>query len=216
MVMAFFDFDNTLIRGDSQALEIGYLMRRRQLRSPDLLRLGLTHWLYRRRLASSEQMVRACIRIYRGLSIQDVRDRTAGFHETVIRPLYLPQMRRRLDAHRRQGHACVLVSASVPHLLEPAAAELGIDCLICTRLESGAAGRLTGRPKGPVCVGAVKSIQAGNLALRQGADLADAWAYSDHDADAAFLAAVGHPVAVNPTPRLRKTAHEAGWPVMNI
>ena len=143
--IAFFDFDNTVIRDDSQYLEIRYLMRRHRIRLADVIRIGVAHWLYRRQWVSSDQIVRACIRIYRDLSPEAVENQTAAFHQTEIRPRYVPAMGRRIAEHRHQGHVCVLLSASVPHLLEPAAREIGFDHLICTRLESDTAGRFTGR-----------------------------------------------------------------------
>ena len=148
-VIAFFDFDNTLIGDDSQGLEIRYRMRRRRIRPVDVIRIGVTHWLYRHHWVSSDQIVRACIRIYRGLSPEAVEKQTATFHQTEIRPLYVPAMGRRITEHRRQGHVCVLLSASVPHLLEPAAREIGFDHLICTRLEIDTAGRFTGPARRP-------------------------------------------------------------------
>lgn len=214
-VIAFFDFDNTLIRDDSQGLEIRDLMRRRRIGPVDVLRIGVIHWLYKHHRVSSDRIVRACVRIYRDLSPEDVRKQTATFHETEIRPRYVPAVRHRLADHQRQGHVCVILSASVPHLLEPAAKELGVDHLICSRLETNHQGLYTGKPDGPVCLGAEKTLQARALAQRIGSDLTDAWAYTDHHADTPFLWAVGNPVAVNPTPRLRRTAEKAGWTIIS-
>ena len=214
-VIAFFDFDNTLIGDDTQGLEIRYLMRRRRVGPVDLLRIGAIHWLYKRHLLSSDRIVRACVRIYRGLGPEEVVNQTAGFHEAEIRPRYVPAVHRRLAEHHRLGHICVILSASVPHLLEPAARDLGVDHLICTRLETDRQGLYTGKPDGPVCVGTEKTSQAQALARRLGSDLTIAWAYTDHHADTAFLGAVGNPVAVNPTPRLRTTAEKAGWTIMD-
>lgn len=210
-IIAFFDFDNTLIDEDSQGLEIGFLMKRRRIPPLDLVRIGLHHWLYRRHRISSERMVRACVRIYRGLSPEALGQRTAGFHQRRIRPRYVPAVRHRFFRHLRDGHVCVIISASVPHLLRPAVQELGAHHLICTRLETDAAGKLTGRPHGPVCVGAEKTRQALELADGLGTNLSRAWAYSDHHADLDFLSAVGHPVAVNPSPELKKIARKNRW-----
>lgn len=213
-IIAFFDFDNTLIHDDSQGLEIGFLMDRRKIRLLDLVRIGLHHWLFKRHLASSEQMVRTCIRIYRSLSPEALGLQTAGFHQECIRPRYAPAVRQRFARHLEDGHVCVIISASVPHLLRPAAQELGAHHLICTRLETDGAGKFTGRPRGPVCVGAEKTQQALELAAEHGTDLSRAWAYSDHHADLDFLCAVGRPVAVTPTPHLRRIANRKRWPIL--
>jgi hypothetical protein len=51
------------------------------------------------------------------------------------------------------------------------------------------------------------------LADTLGIDLAESWAYSDSATDVPMLAAVGHPVAVNPDRELLRVARERGWAV---
>jgi phosphatidylglycerophosphatase C len=63
----------------------------------------------------------------------------------------------RLRWHMEQGHRVVIVSASPELYLESVAKELGVDGLICTRLEVGADGKLTGRYDGLNCRGAEKA-----------------------------------------------------------
>ena len=50
-------------------------------------------------------------------------------------------------------------------------------------------------------------------AERDGIDLAASYAYSDSITDEPMLAAVGHPVAVNPDRALARVAAERGWEV---
>jgi putative phosphoserine phosphatase/1-acylglycerol-3-phosphate O-acyltransferase len=47
-------------------------------------------------------------------------------------------------------------------------------------------------------------------------DLADCWGYADSHYDTSFLAALGHPVAVNPDRRLRAAALSRQWPVIHF
>jgi phosphoserine phosphatase len=47
-------------------------------------------------------------------------------------------------------------------------------------------------------------------------DLKTAWAYGDHSSDQPLLSMVGHPVAVNPTPALRRIAQRNQWPVLDL
>ena len=50
-------------------------------------------------------------------------------------------------------------------------------------------------------------------AQERGVDLADCWAYADSVSDLPMLAAVGHPVAVNPDEALRKVAKERDFAI---
>jgi len=53
-------------------------------------------------------------------------------------------------------------------------------------------------------------------ALQEGIDLAESCAFSDSSADVPMLSAVGHPVATNPTRRLRRIAIEKNWPILEL
>jgi len=146
-------------------------------------------------------------------------DRPAGW----VGDLYREVMGRRLSTtmadlvrvHRKRGHLPVILSASLYHLIKPLATELGIVHILCTELEVDSGGLFTGRAAGPVCVGQYKADQAVRLAHRLNVDLAASYVYSDHHADMQLFTAVGHPVAVSPTPRLRWTALRRNWKIIS-
>jgi hypothetical protein len=54
------------------------------------------------------------------------------------------------------------------------------------------------------------------MAVREGIDLANSYAYSDSITDLPMLELVGHPVAVNPDSELLRVARQEGWRVMHI
>jgi phosphatidylglycerophosphatase C len=113
----------------------------------------------------------------------------------------------RLAWHREQGHEVVLVSASLDVYLEPAARRLGADALLCTRLEVGAGGRLTGELAGGNCRGDAKArrllgwLGATGEELPPGVDL---WAYGDSPGDAAMLALASRPANLHRGLRRRR------------
>jgi len=53
------------------------------------------------------------------------------------------------------------------------------------------------------------------FAEEQGIDFAESWFYSDSITDMPMLERVGHPVAVNPDPRLRLEAKRRNWPILD-
>jgi len=214
-VAAFFDFDHTLIHGDSQGLEIEYLFRNGYLSPGRLVPIVIANFFFKRHLVRADQIVRVCLRIYRGRPIGQPKAWAPDLYATEIRPRLSDAMTTLVQTHRQAGHLPVILSASLRHLIEPAAGELGIQHVLCTRLESDAQGRYTGRTEGPVCVGRHKVRQAVRLAERLGVDLAASYGYTDHHADRQLLAAVGHPVAVSPTPRLRRCARQQNWRIIS-
>jgi phosphoserine phosphatase len=83
---------------------------------------------------------------------------------------------------------------------------------VCTYLEAED-GRLTGRIVPPVCYGPGKVVWAERFAAEHRVDLSASYFYTDSITDLPLLEQVGHPVAVNPDPRLRRLARRQGWPV---
>ncbi|MEO1336693.1 MAG: haloacid dehalogenase-like hydrolase, partial [Myxococcota bacterium] len=70
-------------------------------------------------------------------------------------------------------------------------------------------------PKTPMCFGRGK-LELGRAYLESHDErLNDATFYTDSMSDLPMMEAVGHPVAVNPDPRLRRTAKDRGWPIVD-
>ena len=105
----------------------------------------------------------------------------------------------RLRRHRELGHRVVIVSAS----LEPYLAALGdllrVDAVLCTLLEVGPDGRLTGRLDGANCRGPEKARRLRDWLRATGLEAAEVWAYGDSSGDDALLAIADHPVRVRHT-----------------
>ncbi len=96
----------------------------------------------------------------------------------------------RIRWHQTRGHEVVLVSASLTAYLAPLARRLGIDAVLATRLEvDTTSGRLTGRLSGPNVRGPEKVVR-----LQQWLDGADTelWAYGDSSGDNELLARADH------------------------
>ena len=112
----------------------------------------------------------------------------------------------RLRRHRELGHTVILASASLDPYLVPLGRSLGVDAVVCTVLERGKDGRLTGRLVGANCRGAEKARRV--RGWLQELDLADAelWAYGDSSGDDELLALADRPlrvdgIRVDPEPR---------------
>jgi HAD superfamily hydrolase (TIGR01490 family) len=211
---AFFDFDNTLIRGDSQAMEVH--LRFRHERHPEVFALRLIPTMVLGLLAGLDLVSQgvhnqAYLSTYRGSKDVDLMKQGEGLFQKEIRRAFIPQALEIMAAHRRAGEAIVIVSATPHHILTPVDRYLRPDFLICTRLETDTLGRCTGRSQGAICIGAEKAKRIRDLAACHRLDLAAAHAYSDHHVDLPMLTSVGHPQVVNPTKELEKTARKHGW-----
>jgi phosphatidylglycerophosphatase C len=102
-----------------------------------------------------------------------------------------PHVVARVESHRACGHSVVLVSASLDAYLEPFAALVGADAVLCTRLEV-LDGRVTGRLAGANCRGDEKVARLAGVR----ASASTLWAYGDSRDDEAMLRVADHPVWV--------------------
>jgi HAD superfamily hydrolase (TIGR01490 family) len=211
----FFDFDNTLICGDSQDLEIRWLFRQRRLPIGFMLRVAAAVWFYRRGALSSNDAVRLCLTHYRGRRLADVERDAERFFREVVTERFFDKTLDEMARHRAAGRPFFILSASPRHLIEPAARFLGAADCRCTKLEIGPGGLLTGLVDGLVMHGEEKAVAVRQLARKHRLSLRESFAYSDHEADIAFLEAVGHPTAVRPTKKLTAYAKLKNWSIIN-
>lgn len=211
---AFFDFDETLLDTASSRLGIRYLWERRLVSRGFILKALVAGFLYRRHWISDEQTSRILLRLYRNRRLADFKEGAAPFYQEVLRPRLAPNTLARVAYHRKQSHCLVLISGSIRYMLEPVAKDLEFEHLLCTDLEEGPDGLLTGRPKGPLCLDTTKRRLAIELAQSNGIDLERSYAYGNHQADLPLLESVGFPCVVEPTGPLRRIALARNWPIL--
>jgi HAD superfamily hydrolase (TIGR01490 family) len=215
-IAAFFDFDKTLIDVESPKLGIRYLWGRGQVSPLFILKIIIANILYKRNLISDESMAKVLISFYRNKQLAQFKAGAKEYYQEVIKPHLAPNIAAKVRKHKDEGHILILISAGLRYLLEPVADDLGFDHLICTDLEIGEDGKLTGYPDGPVCADSYKRVYATLLANDLDLDLDLSYAYSDHHADIPLLELVGYPNVVEPTVQLRKVAMQRGWPILSF
>jgi putative phosphoserine phosphatase/1-acylglycerol-3-phosphate O-acyltransferase len=147
----------------------------------------------------------------RGWGVADV-ERVAASAAVELELAVMPFAPSLLDEHRRTGRVVVLATATPEPLVAPLARRLGVDHVVATRWRRDD-GRYTGELDGPVLRGRSKLDAVRAWAGGHRVALGSSWAYADSYADSLLLAAVGHPVAVNPDPALAAVALLRGWPV---
>ena len=121
----------------------------------------------------------------------------ADFARSFVVPRLREDTTARLRRHQELGHVVLLASASLEPYLGPLGAELGLDGVVCTRLERDAYGRLTGRLVGANCRGPEKARRVREWLAEAGLENAELWAYGDSAGDDELLAAADHPVRVD-------------------
>ncbi|MFI6346714.1 HAD family hydrolase [Streptomyces sp. NPDC050560] len=127
---------------------------------------------------------------------------------------YIDATVRALRAHQEAGHLTVVVSGSWLPCLQPVADDLGIDRVLCTRPETDAEGRLTGRVAHAM-FGAHKAAAAFTTMAAHRAAPEDCYAYADDAGDLDLLGAVGNAAVVGENPAVLAVARERRWPELS-
>ncbi len=148
------------------------------------------------------------------MSEDRLRELSREYVERFLRDAVTPVGSRLLREARRAGYHVVLLSEHLEWMAAPLAEELGVEDLLCNRMEVRR-GLATGRLLDPV-IGPSPSLGwLRREATRRGWDLARGRAYASGSRDALLLGAVGEPCAVRPDPVLRRLAAEHDWAVVD-
>ncbi len=188
--IAFFDFDGTLVKGDSLLPFLGELAGRRRVR-----------WALAR-------AVKAAVRQPRSPAVPDLRtavkasllhqllagvrmeEAQAAARRLAAWPRWnrrvLDHLRRHKDAGRRVVVATGALELYMPELL----AELEVDALLATGLEC-VDGVLTGRMQGGNCVRATKAHRVAAY-LHEHGPFGESWGYGNRPSDLPMLALLKH------------------------
>ena len=215
-VAACFDLDRTLVNGASGPALAGALRRAglggRAIPGEDLL-FSLFNALGEN--LPSMVLARQAVTLAKGRPAAEVRAAAATAVDELL-AMVPPFAWQVMAEHRAQGHLLVMATTTPHDLVAPLAERLGFDAVVATRYRVGADGRYDGTLDGPFVWSAGKLAAVKQWASASGVDLAQSWAYSDSIYDAPLLSAVGHPVAVNPDPRLVVLATGRRWPVRHF
>jgi HAD superfamily hydrolase (TIGR01490 family) len=216
MRAAFFDLDRTLLRRSS-ALALAKPFRSQgRISRLDLVKAALWQLLFVARGASQAEVRKVAdngLRILEGMRPEELVGLVEGALEPVLRPLLVPEVLAEAEQLRADGHRLFIVSTALQEIVDALAADLRFDGGLGTVAEVEAGGRYTGRSLRPLH-GEAKAEVVRELAAAEGIDLEASVAYSDGFSDLPLLEVVGRAVAVNPDRRLRETALDRGWPVL--
>jgi HAD superfamily hydrolase (TIGR01490 family) len=152
---------------------------------------------------------------YKGESLDRLRYFSEELFEEVLKPAIFDGTEDLIAKSKKLGHVQVVVTGALDFSVEPLCDYLGIDVYAANRLEF-VNGYATGRLLPPVMASATKAKWIREYAERENINLSNSYAYSDSISDLAMLSIVGHPVAVNPDFRLKQTAMQHDWAILDL
>jgi putative phosphoserine phosphatase / 1-acylglycerol-3-phosphate O-acyltransferase len=214
---AFFDLDRTLLSGASGEVFAGAL-RMAGLSGPnpvpgERLLFGLFNAIGE--TLPSMVLARQAVSLAAGRSRAAVAEAAESVADELC-SMVQPFAETAFASHREAGRPIVLATTTPYDLVKPFADRLGLDDVVATRYGVSADGTYDGTLDGPFVWSAGKLAAITDWAERHGVDLTESYAYSDSVYDTPMLSAVGHPIVVNPDPRMVLVAAARRWPTLNL
>lgn len=209
---AFFDLDRTLLAGFSATAFVRELVRSG--------RIGLAAMAQGVGAAARFQFggvgfsgfVAETVGVLKGMAEHELEEMGERLFSRELAAAVYPESRALVHAHQKKGHAVAVVSSALRYQIEPLARDLGIEHIMCTKLEIDGDGNLTGSVVHPTCYGVGKAIAGRDFATAHGLDLKQSFFYTDSDEDLPLLDIVGRPRPINPSRALSAIAAKRGWP----
>ncbi|MDQ3219199.1 MAG: HAD-IB family hydrolase [Acidobacteriota bacterium] len=152
---------------------------------------------------------------YEGFSQDRLRYFSEELFEEVLSPAIFDGTPELIAQGRKIGQRQVVLTGALDFTIERLMKHLGIDDFVANRLEF-VNGYATGRVLPPVMASATKAKWIREYAERENINLSESFAYSDSISDLPMLSIVGHPVAVNPDFRLKQTALQHDWAILDL
>ena len=208
---AFFDFDGTLIPGDSIVSFLLFARRRGALPFQEWAGIALHAFLGKIGAEGMDAVKTRALRFEQKLPSAEREKLCRDFAEEELIPHLFPEGKRTWDTLKNEGRAMVLVSASTRDYMRYEAAALGADELICTTVSPAGA-------VGPNCRGREKEKRVRewleSLPKDGRPDMAASDAYGDSAGDVFLLRMCGRAHAVNPRRKLKREAEQGGWEIL--
>lgn len=213
---AFFDVDNTLVRGSTLYFLGRGMYQRGYFTKADISRFVVANLRFRMTGTEKQDVInrfqKAATDFVGGHKVSDILALGEEIYDEYVSPKLWERTCEIAREHLARGEDVWLVTAAPQDMANIIAQRLGLTGAIGSKvvIENGI---YTGELDGKLLHGSEKAVAITNLAKERGYDLKECYSYSDSHNDLPLLTAVGYPSAINPDAILRIKALAEGWPV---
>ncbi len=217
--VAFFDVDNTLMRGSSLFFLSKGMYQRGFFTKKDISNFVMANLRYRLSgVENKEEIAKiqgAACEFFRGHEACVIEKMGIEVYDEYVSPALWQGTIEIANNHLNQDEEVWLVTATPKDLADLIAKRLGFTGALGTVAEVKE-GVYTGKLIGQLLHGPNKAVAVRALAEERGLDLENSYAYSDSHHDIPLLQAVGNPRAINPDTLLQIHALREHWPIYDF
>lgn len=213
---AFFDVDNTLVRGSTIYFLGRGMYQRGFFSKADISRFVLANLRFRLTGTEKQDEInrfqKSAQDFIGGHNVSEIKSVAQEIYDEYVSPSLWEGTIDIAKEHLNDGVEVWLVTAAPEDMAKLIAERLGFT----GALGSKAAivdGHYTGEMNGPLLHGKEKAEAIRQIAKERGFILEDCFGYSDSHNDLPLLQTVGHPSAINPDAILRIRALKENWPI---
>ena len=216
---AFFDVDNTLIRGSTIYFLGRGMYQRGYFTKKDISRFVLANLRFRLTGKENKEEIarfqKSATDFIGGHSVKDIEAIGQEIYDEYVSPAIWQGTIEIAQKHLSSNEEVWLVTAAPEDMAVLIAKRLGLTGALGSKAEIKD-GAYTGAMLGALLHGKEKVLAVQDLAQRTGLNLAECYAYSDSHNDLPLLQCVGHPSAINPDAILGLRAMAEGWPIYDF
>ena len=216
---AFFDVDNTLIRGSTIYFLGRGMYQRGYFTKKDISRFVLANLRFRLTGKENKEEIarfqKSATDFIGGHSVKDIEAIAQEIYDEYVSPAIWQGTIEIAQKHLSNNEEVWLVTAAPEDMAVLIAKRLGLTGALGSKAEIKD-GAYTGAMLGALLHGKEKVLAVQDLAQRTGLNLAECYAYSDSHNDLPLLQCVGHPSAINPDAILGLRAMAEGWPIYDF
>jgi HAD superfamily hydrolase (TIGR01490 family) len=213
---AFFDVDNTLIRGSVIYFLGRGMYQRGYFTKKDISRFVLANLRFRLTGKENKEEIQrfqdAATDFIGGHNVKDIEAIAQEIYDEYVSPAMWQGTIDIAQSLVAEGIEVYLVTAAPEDMAVLIAQRLGLTGALGSKAEIKD-GTYTGQMNGALLHGKEKALAVTQLAKEKGFSLKDCLAFSDSNNDLPLLLCVGHPSAINPDALLGLRAMAEGWPI---
>ncbi len=213
---AFFDVDNTLIRGSTLYFLARGMYKRGFFSKTDVSRFVLANLRFRLTGKENKEEIKrfqdAATDFIGGHNVKEIETIAQEIYDEFVSPAIWQGTIDIAESHLKNSEEVWLVTAAPEDMALLIAKRLGFTGALGSKAETKD-GCYTGALLGNLLHGKEKAIAIRELARVRGFELENCYAYSDSHNDLPLLLTVGNPRAINPDAILGLRALAQGWPI---